>query len=239
MSDPSHNEQLREEFNRWAAAGQGEEMEEHHLPIVLPTLALMRVEPRDEILDVGCGTGWLCRRLAPEIPQGRVVGLDVSNEMIERARAASVGIANLSFYVGGVEHIPAENNSFGKVITVESAYYWPDPAQGIQEIFRVLRPGGSTWILINYYRDNPHCHQWGAQYKIPAHLLSAEEWAGLFLRAGFTSVEHRRIPDASPTPEVYTGRWFSDAEQMRKFKQEGALLVSGLKPAPAGAERRN
>jgi len=63
---------------------------------------------------------------------------------------------------------------------VESAYYWPDPARGLREILRVLREGGSAWILINYYRDNPHCHQWAAQFATPAHLLSAEEWSILF-----------------------------------------------------------
>jgi ubiquinone/menaquinone biosynthesis C-methylase UbiE len=233
MSKTLHDEQLREEFNRWAAAGQGEEMEAHHLPIVLPMLPLMKISERETVLDVGCGAGWLCRMLASQVPQGRVVGLDVSNEMIERARAASAGVPNLSFSVAGVDQIPAEDNTFTRAVSVESAYYWPDPAQGIQEVFRVLAPEGSAWILINYFRDNPHCHQWGAEYKIPAHLLWAAEWARLFRKSGFTSVEHRRIPDTSPTPKVYTGRWFRDAEQMRRFKREGALLVFGSKPAPA------
>jgi ubiquinone/menaquinone biosynthesis C-methylase UbiE len=233
MSTLSQDEQLRVEFNRWAAAGQGEEMESHHLPIVLPMLPLMKISDRETVLDVGCGAGWLCRMLASQIPLGRVVGLDVSNEMIERARAASSSVANLSFSVAGVDRIPADDNTFTRVVSVESAYYWPDPAKGIREIFRVVAPGGSAWILINYYRDNPHCHQWGAEYKIPSHLLWADEWAGHFHDAGFTSVEHRRIPDESPTPDVYSGRWFRDAEQMRKFKQEGALLIFGAKPASA------
>jgi arsenite methyltransferase len=239
MSDSSQTEQLREEFNRWAQAGHGEEMESHHLPIVLPMLPLMKIGEHESILDVGCGAGWLCRMLASQIPHGRVVGLDVSNEMIDRAHAASAKFPNLTFAVGGVEHIPSPDSSFTRVVSVESAYYWPDPEKGIQEIFRVLAPGGSAWILINYYRDNPHCHQWGAQYSIPSHLLWADEWADLYRRAGFTSVEHHRIPDESPTPEVYSGRWFRDAEQMRKFKQEGALLVTGVKPAPVIAGRSN
>ena len=231
MTDPSRTEEVRREFNRWAAAGQGEEMESHHLPIVLPMLPLMNLGVRETVLDVGCGAGWLCRMLASELRESKVVGLDVSDEMIERARAASTNFASLSFLVGGVDQIPSEDDVFTKVISVESSYYWPDPARGIQEIFRVLAPGGSAWILINYYRDNVHCHQWGKEYKIPSHLLWADEWAGLFRQSGFTSVEHRRIPDDSPTPEVYTGRWFRNADQMRAFKSEGALLVHGIKPA--------
>ena len=231
MTDPSRTEEVRREFNRWAAAGQGEEMESHHLPIVLPMLPLMNLGVRETVLDVGCGAGWLCRMLASELRESKVVGLDVSDEMIERARAASTNFASLSFLVGGVDQIPSEDDVFTKVISVESSYYWPDPARGIQEIFRVLAPGGSAWILINYYRDNVHCHQWGKEYKISSHLLWADEWAGLFRQSGFTSVEHRRIPDDSPTPEVYTGRWFRNADQMRAFKSEGALLVHGIKPA--------
>jgi DNA modification methylase len=58
-------------------------------------------------------------------------------------------------------------------------------AKGLREIFRVLSPGGSAWILINYYCGNPHSHQWGELLKVPTHLFAAEEWAGLFSRAGF------------------------------------------------------
>jgi len=226
----SEERQLRDEFNRWAEAGRGDEMEDHHLPIVLPALELIKLEPTDLVLDVGCGTGWLPRLIALRVPHGSVLGLDVSDEMIARARARSASINNVTYQVGVAEHIPVEAGSFTKVISVESAYYWPDPASGIREIFRVLQVGGSSWILINYYRDNPHCHQWGSQFTIPAHLLAADEWAGLFRDAGFADVGHCRIPDDSPTPEVYSGRWFRDAEQMRKFKQEGALLVRGAKP---------
>jgi len=44
------------------------------------------------------------------------------------------------------------------------------------------------------------------------------------------NVQHRRIPDPTPVPDDYSGRWFRDAEQMRKFHQTGALLVYGTKP---------
>ncbi|HMD83367.1 MAG TPA: methyltransferase domain-containing protein [Terriglobia bacterium] len=222
--------QLREEFNRWAEAGRGEEMEESHLPIVAPTLTLMDLQPADRVLDVGCGSGWLVRRLAALVPSGSVVGIDVSDEMIRRAQHASAGIPNTRFLHGTAERIPAESNSFTKALSVESAYYWHDPARGVGEIFRVLAPGGSAWILINYYRDNLDCHQWNFHFQIPTHLLSAAEWQDHFRAAGFRDVHHRSIPDLSPTPEVYTGRWFRDAAQMQRFKAKGALLVTGAKP---------
>ena len=230
MSDNPKAELLREEFNRWAEAGRGEEMEEHHLPIVEPTLALMNLQPQDQVLDLGCGSGWLVRRLAALVPKGGVTGIDVSDEMIRRARAASAAVLNVRFLPGTAEEIPTPADSFTQVLSVESAYYWHDPARGLREIFRVLAPGGAAWILINFYRDNADCHQWQAHYQIPTHLLSALEWEQHFMSAGFQSVSHRRIPDLSPTPEVYTGRWFRDAAQMRRFKAEGALLATGTKP---------
>ncbi len=233
MPDSPQAEQLREEFNRWAEAGRGEGMEREHLPIVLPMLEQMQLEPAENVLDVGCGNGWLCRLIAGCIPEGRVVGMDVSDEMVGRARQASVGLGHVMFVVGGVDEIPWEDNFFTRVISVESAYYWPDPARGLREIFRVLRPGGSAWVLINYYRDNLHCHQWGALLAVPTRLLSAEEWMGLLREAGFSDVARRRIPDPTPAPEVYTGRWFRDAKQLRAFRQEGALLLEGAKPMDA------
>jgi arsenite methyltransferase len=226
---PQSDHALREEFNRWAEAGRGEGMEQEHLPITLPVLQRMRLAPGDNVLDLGCGAGWLSRRLGKLVPEGRVVGMDISDEMIRHARRASVDFENLMFVTGEVEGIPWEANFFSHAISVESSYYWPDPAAGIREIFRVLKPGGSAWILINYYRDNPHCHQWGDLLKVKTHLLSAVEWSELFGRAGFSKIDHERIVDPSPTPDVYTGRWFRDAAHLRAFKAEGALLVHGVK----------
>ena len=226
---PQSGEGLREEFNRWAEAGRGEGMEQDHLPITLPVLEKMKLAPADNVLDVGCGAGWLSRRLAKLVPQGRVVGMDVSDEMIRHARRASVDFENLMFVTGEVQEIPWEPNFFSHAISIESSYYWPDPAAGIREICRVLKPGGAAWILINYYRDNPHCHQWGDLLAIKTHLLSAREWSEFFLAVGFGKVQHERVEDPSPTPEVYTGRWFRDAAQLRAFKAEGALLVYGVK----------
>jgi ubiquinone/menaquinone biosynthesis C-methylase UbiE len=234
LPQPTSRRELQEEFNRWAQAGRGEEMEQSHLPIVEPMLALMDLHPANRVLDLGCGTGWLVRRLAALLPAGSVVGVDVSDEMIRRAQAGSAGSSNVQFLHGSSEEIPTPQDTFHKVVSVESAYYWQDPARGVEEVFRVLKPGGTVWVLINYYFDNPDSHQWKLHYRTATHLLSAKEWEDYFRAAGFQEVNHRRIPDLSPTPEVYSGRWFQDAAQLRRFKAEGALLVTGTKPLPGG-----
>ena len=229
MPAPESDKVLREEFNRWAADGKGESMEHEHWPIVKPALGLMQIGETDNILDVGCGAGWLSRILAKRVPRGRVVGMDISDEMIHHARQASAQQANLAFVVGSVDRIPWEQNFFDRIITVESSYYWPDPAKGVRELHRVAAEGGSAWTLINYYRDNPYCQQWGPKLAVPTHLLSAAEWKKLFRDAGFSDVAHRLIPDPTPAPEVYTGRWFRDANELAAFRAIGALLVHGTK----------
>jgi ubiquinone/menaquinone biosynthesis C-methylase UbiE len=229
MPESSHNEALREEFNRWAEAGRGEGMEEGHLPIVLPVLDRMKLSAEENILDAGCGAGWLVRLLAERVSEGRVIGMDISDEMVRRARRNYVGVENAMFVVGAADEIPWDANFFTHVISVESAYYWPDPARGLQEIYRVLREGGTAWILINYYRENPYSHQWGDVLTTPTHLMSSEEWETLFRHAGFNHVSNNQIPDPTPAPEPYLGRWFKDAAQMRAFREAGALLVQGTK----------
>jgi len=229
MNSSQHNEQLREEFDRWAVDGKGESMEHDHWPIAKPTLGLMQIDETDNILDVGCGAGWLSRILAKRVTRGSVVGMDISDEMIQHARASSTGIGNLSFVIGSVDEIPQEPNRFDRIISVESSYYWPDPAKGVRELYRVAAQGGSAWTLINYYRDNPYCHQWGTKLVVPTHLLSSEEWKKLFRDAGFKEVAHRLLPDPTPTPDVYTGRWFRDAKELAAFRAIGALLVHGTK----------
>lgn len=222
------HEQLREEFNRWAESGRGEGMEREHLPIVLPMLEIMRIAPDEAVLDVGCGIGWLVRLIAAQVPRGRAAGIDLSDEMIRQARELSAGQERVQFEAGSAERIPFPDASFNRVVSIESAYYWPDPGAGIREIHRVLEPGGSAWILINYYRDNAECHQWSALLP-PAHLLSAAEWAGLYREAGFIDVRHQRVIDPTPAPDAYSGRWFRDAAQLRRFRAEGALLVHGTR----------
>ena len=221
---------LREEFNRWAEAGRGEGMEQEHLPIVLPLLDRMHLAPDDNVLDVGCGSGWLARLLAEQVPEGRVVGVDISDEMIRRARRLHDDLENVMFVIGEAAEIPWDAQFFTQALSVESAFYWPDPERGIREIFRVLREGGAAWVLINFYRENPHSHHWADVATVPVKLLSAEEWVALFRDAGFTDVKWERIPDPTPVPEIYTGRWFRDAAQLRAFRETGALLVHGVRP---------
>ena len=219
-----------QEFNRWAAAGRGDAMEDHHSDITDQTLALMDLELHDRILDLGCGTGWASRRLAQRVPAGEVIGIDVADEMLRRAKQASEGIANVRFAWGLAESIPAADNYFTKVLSVESFYYYADQGRALEELHRVMAPGARLFILINLYADNPYSLRWVGELNVPVQAHSAAEYVELLERHGFAA-EARRIPDHTPTPETYSGKWFKNAEELRDFRRIGALLLIGGKRA--------
>jgi ubiquinone/menaquinone biosynthesis C-methylase UbiE len=219
------DQKLQQEFNQWAAAGRGDEMESHHSDITEQTLALMNIQPGDRILDLGCGTGWASRRMARIATAGEVVGLDVADEMLRRAEQSSSAFRNVRYACGSAENIPEADNAFNKVLSVESFYYYADQGKALDELRRVMAPGAKLFILINLYKDNHYSLRWVTELKVPVQALSEAEYKALLEKHGFKNVEARRIPDRSPTPETYSGKWFKNAEELRDFKKIGALLL--------------
>src|SRR5579862_6277580 len=99
------DERLKQEHNRWAEEGEGEKMERHHPDVTEKTIRIMDMRPGERVLDLGCGAGWATRllaRLVADGPEGfgQVVGIDVSDEMIRRARAASRDFENVMYVWG-------------------------------------------------------------------------------------------------------------------------------------------
>jgi len=231
----STDEQMRREFNQWAEAGRGEEMEQHHISITQQTLALMGLKHGERVLDLGCGAGWAARLLARLVAgggerPGQVVGLDVSDEMVRRARGASTQYDNVLFVVGSAQQIPWEENFFDKVLSVESFYYYGDQDRALDEVFRVMAPKGELFILINLYKDNAYSLRWVDELKVPVQARSEQEYVELLREHGYEDVRAVRIPDLTPTPEEYSGKWFKNAEELRDFKRIGALLLTARKP---------
>ncbi len=224
------SEVLREEFNRWATSGRAASLEAHHRPLVEQILPLMQIQARDRILEIGCGEGWACRLLANIASEGLVVGLDVSDEMIRNARAKSAAQENLLLVWAGAEQIPWQENYFTHILSVESFYYIENPERALQEMYRVLEPGGSVWILNHLAKENELSLRWIPELHIPVQLFSAEEYAELLARCGFQEFAHRMIPDHTPeTRTIYS--ILKTPDERRRFRELGALLLCARKPA--------
>jgi ubiquinone/menaquinone biosynthesis C-methylase UbiE len=224
------DKKIQQEFNQWAAAGRGDEMEDHHSDITDQTLALMNIQPNDRILDLGCGTGWASRRMARMATAGEIVGLDVADEMLRRAEQTSSSFKNIRYVWGSAEKIPAADSYFSQVLSVESFYYYADQDKALVELSRVMTPGAKLYILINLYKDNHYSLRWVSELKVPVQALSEAEYKALLEKHGFKNVQAQRIPDRSPTPETYSGKWFKNAEELKDFKRIGALLLIAEKP---------
>jgi arsenite methyltransferase len=235
MQSRDADEKLRQEFNNWVLTGRADGLESHHLSIAEQTISRMELKPGERVLDLGCGTGWAARMIARLVAEGpvgfgQVVGLDISDEMIARAREASRDLENTLFVWGSAEKVPWEENYFDKVLSIEAFYYYPDQEQVLTELFRVMAPKARLYILINLYKDNPYSARWLDKLNLPIHLRSENEYAEMLKRQAFEEIEIHHIPDETPTPDDYRGAVFRDAQELRDCKRIGALLLTARKP---------
>jgi ubiquinone/menaquinone biosynthesis C-methylase UbiE len=111
--------------------------------------ALGRLEPGEVVLDVGSGAGTDSLVAAQMVgSEGRVTGVDMTPEMLAKARAAAVAMkaTNVEFVAGEAEGLPFEDESFDVVISNGVIDLIPDKDAVFSEIHRVLRPGGRIQI---------------------------------------------------------------------------------------------
>ena len=132
----------------------------------MPQMKLMRwfvvrratgMVARGEAIDLGCGPGYLVAEMVRQAPGLHVTGVDLSDEMLDEAEAFAQrrGITQaVSFRKGDVQQIPFEDSSVDLVVSTLSMHHWNDPAAVLDEVARILRPGGSL-IVFDLRRDMP------------------------------------------------------------------------------------
>lgn len=109
---------------------------------------MARLKEGQSFLDIGCGTGFAVRYAAVTMNcNGNFYGIDLSSKMIEKAGDNSQGYRNVHFYKANVEAMPFESGLFDSAICTNSFHHYIDPSKALDEIYRVLKPGGRIYIL--------------------------------------------------------------------------------------------
>lgn len=126
-----------------------ERMRESHTPVTTWTLELMDPKPDETILDIGCGGGRALRRLSEIVTEGSLYGVDYAETAVESSKeenAEAVAAGKMTILRGSVSDLPFADNTFDKIFSIESYYFWPDLVNDLKEIRRVLKPGGRVFI---------------------------------------------------------------------------------------------
>ncbi|MEO1057744.1 MAG: class I SAM-dependent methyltransferase [Actinomycetota bacterium] len=163
---------------------------------------LVRTQPA-VLLDLGCGTGQLTQRLVHDLPQSRVVGLDLSAGMIRRASDRHAPAGDATLLQANAMHLPFPANTFDAVVCTESFHWYPNQQQVLDGLADVVRPGGHVVIVSVAAVTDAGDRMIRAASSAGGNTIRALPPRRLrdgLLRSGFEIVDQRRIPRVGLIP---------------------------------------
>jgi ubiquinone/menaquinone biosynthesis C-methylase UbiE len=194
----------------------------------------MPVEAGDTVVDLGTGSGYVLRALRETADIGRGYGLDASPEMLRNARSYTDD-DRVGFVRGDFDALPFATDSVDHVFSMEAFYYAPDPRHTLEEVRRVLRPGGTFYCAVNYFEESEHTHGWQDNIAVDMTLWSGPEYRRAFREAGLVVAEQDNIPDREteiPAAEAFpTEEWETREAMVERYRTHGTLLTVGVAPA--------
>ena len=207
----------------------------------LPT-QFAKIKKGDTVIDLGSGAGNDCFVARHETGEdGRVIGIDFTPAMIEKARAnaTKLGYANVEFRQGDIEHMPITSKIADVIVSNCVLNLVPDKNQVISEIFRVLKPGGhfsiSDIVLVGQLPD--HIRNAAEMYAgCVAGAIQKSEYLDMIVANGFTSIT---IQKEKPivVPDDILKNYLNEIE-LQQFKDSNtgiySITVYAEKPKPCG-----
>ena len=164
-----------------------------HGPLTNWGLKLVNIQDGWTILDVGCGGGFTIRRLFKRSKDAQVYGIDISEESVAKAKKVNAEVLDKQVFVtlGSAEKLPYDDAKFDLVTAVETVYFWPNLPGCLQEVHRVLKPGGKFAILVEVVDSDS---KWTSVVEGMT-AYTPEQIKSLLDDAGFTQTEiHRKKP---------------------------------------------
>ena len=205
-------------------------------------LAAAELAPGERVLDVACGTGIVARSAAPRVGrEGRVIGLDLTEDMlaVARARPAPAGVA-IEWRQGDAAALPFPDGSCDLVCCQQGLQFMPDPRAALREMRRVLAPEGRVAVSVwSWMAGQEACGPVLARF-LGAELAAREQAAlaladGPALKALLAAAGFRRLDLRTPRR---VGR-FSGADAYLEYLLSGPLgaAISQLDPESQAALR--
>lgn len=156
-------------------------------------LKLLELQPRDRVLDIGFGGGYLLERMSAIVTEGALEGVDVSSAMVRQAekryrKKAQTG--QLKFTCASVESLPFPDGHFTKVCTVNSIFYWQDAEKGFREIYRVLVRTGLAALCFTCKSSIE-----GKTFAKYLHLYNSGKVVQLMAETGFKNIQSQTFSD--------------------------------------------
>lgn len=211
----------------------------------LPT-AFAQISKGDTVIDLGSGAGNDCFVARHETgPEGKVIGIDFTPEMIAKARqnAEKLGLNNVEFREGDIDAMPVSNEVADVIVSNCVLNLVPNKSKVIQEIFRVLKPGGhfsiSDIVLVGELPDALRAD--AEMYAgCVAGAIQKQDYLNHIKEAGFSDVTIQKEKTIS-IPEDILEKYLSKGE-IEQF-QSGAtgifsITVYGVKPGEKPAKRK-
>ena len=164
-----------------------------HAPLTNWGLILLEIQDGWTILDIGCGGGATLQRLLKRSKNGTVYGIDISEESVAKACAVNADMLNKQVFIrqGSAEKLPYKNESFDLVTAVETVYFWPNLPNCLQEVRRVLKPGGHFVIMVEVADEDS---KWTSLVE-GMRAYSPEQLKAMLDDAGFIQTTcHRKKP---------------------------------------------
>ena len=179
-------------FSEWADVGRDEGMERGHAASVEVMLERLLDEWNRPFtaVDIGCGNGWVVRRLAAHQHCTQAVGVDGAPSMIAKAQA----VDPKGNYVEAMLPDWKPDDAVDLVHTMECLYYLDDPLGFLFTLHDDwMKPGGRLVVGVDHYTENPASHDWGPSLNVHMALLSIKEWTDGLEAAGFTDVVAEQV----------------------------------------------
>jgi SAM-dependent methyltransferase len=189
----------------------------------------------DEVVDIGCGTGLTTREAARAAAPGRVVGVDVSERMLERARrlTAAEGLDNVRYELGDAQVHRFEPAGFDVAISRFGTMFFSDPAAAFANVAAALRPGARLVLLVWQQREH---NEWAraidaalgdAAQPPPAgadafSLGDVDATARILVAAGFDGVQFEDVHE----PVLYGHDLDAALAFVQGFQETSAALAS-------------